>query len=269
MTPINRRTPLRYRTIFISDVHLGFRGCAANYLLDFLQSTECEQLYLVGDIFDVWEMQKKRLYWPREHNEVVKTVLKKAANGTQVIYIPGNHDEVFREFAGSEINGVSIQLNAIHETADGRRFLVTHGDEFDTVVQCSRLVAMLGSRMYDWLLPANFYVNWVRRKLGFPYWSLAAHVKQKVKNAVNYIGNFEEAVAYEAKRQGLDGLICGHIHHAEITNINGVLYCNDGDWVESCTALTERSDGTLELLHWSEQQHMVKSHDGVAEVAAA
>ena len=255
---VHQLTPLKYRSIFISDVHLGFRGCSADYLLDFLRNTECEYLYLIGDIIDVWEM-KKRLFWPQAHNNVVRTILGKAKHGTKVVYIPGNHDEVLRDYAGMEFGNVAIERNAIHETAAGKRLLVLHGDEFDSVVKCSRLLAMLGNRVYDWLLYANRWVNVFRRHLGFPYWSLAAYLKHKVKNAVQFISDFEQAVAREAKRRGADGVVCGHIHRAEITELNGVLYCNDGDWVESCTALVERHDGNLELMHWTERQELVKS----------
>ncbi len=257
---VHSMTPLRYRSIFISDVHLGFRGCRADFLLDFLRNTECEYLYLVGDIIDVWEM-KNRLFWPQEHNNVVRTILGKAKHDTKVIYIPGNHDEVLRAYAGMEFGNVSIQMDAIHETATGKRLLVLHGDEFDSVVRVSRWLAMLGNRVYDWLLYLNRWVNVFRRKLGFPYWSLAAFLKHKVKNAVQFISDFEQAVARETARRGVDGVVCGHIHHAEISTLNGVLYCNDGDWVESCTALVERHDGTLELLNWTERQELMKSHD--------
>ena len=266
---VKQFNPLRYRAIFISDLHLGFRGCRADFLLEFLQSSESDYLYLVGDVVDFWEMKKKGLYWPKEHAEVVRTIMKKAQAGTKVVYVPGNHDELLREYDGLEIDNFSIRNRAIHTTADGRRFLVLHGDEFDTVVQCSPLVAMLGSRIYDWLLKANHWVNWVRRRFGAPYWSLAAYLKGKVKNAVNYISNFEEALAFEARRQEVDGLICGHIHHAEIRELGGVLYCNDGDWVESCTSLVERRDGVLELLHWSDAQHSLKSLATEAAMRAA
>lgn len=241
----------RFHAVFISDVHLGFSGCRADFLLDFLRSTECDYLYLVGDIIDLWQM-KKRMYWPQEHNNVIRTILGKAKHGTRVIYVPGNHDEAFRDYEGTVFGNVRIQNQAIHQTRDGRRFLVMHGDQFDAVVKCSRAAAMVGSKLYDWLLKANGMVNLVRRRLGFSYWSLAAFLKHKVKNAVQYISNFETAVAYEASRQGVDGLICGHIHRAEISTINDVLYCNCGDWVESCTALVERHDGSLEVLHWSD-----------------
>jgi len=260
---VHSMTPLRYRSIFISDVHLGFRGCRADFLLDFLRNTECEYLYLVGDIIDVWEM-KNRLFWPQEHNNVVRTILGKAKHDTKVIYIPGNHDEVLRAYAGMEFGNVTIQMDAIHETATGKKLLVLHGDEFDSVVRVSRWLAMLGNRVYDWLLYLNRWVNVFRRKLGFPYWSLAAFLKHKVKNAVQFISDFEQAVARETARRGVDGVVCGHIHHAEISTLNGVLYCNDGDWVESCTALVERHDGTLELLNWTERRELMKSHDATA-----
>lgn len=268
MTEIKPLSGKPFKTIFISDTHLGFRGCRADFLLDFLKSTECEKLYLVGDIVDFWEM-KKRVHWPLEHTAVLKEILKKSRNGTKVYYVPGNHDELIREYDGSVFENIVVADQLMHETADGRKLLVLHGDQFDAVVKCSPLLAKAGSRMYDWLLLANHYYNWGRRKLGFPYWSLSAYIKHRVKNAVSYISKFEEAVAYEAKRRGADGLVCGHIHHAEIREINGVLYCNDGDWVESCTALVEQHDGSLELIYWTEQAHLVKGEDAMAgEIAA-
>ena len=260
---VHSLSPLRYRSIWISDVHLGFRGCRADFLLDFLRNTECEYLYLVGDIIDVWEM-KNRLFWPQEHNNVVRTILGKAKHDTKVIYIPGNHDEVLRDFVGMDFGNVSIQKDAIHVTATGKRLLVLHGDEFDSVVRVSRWLAMLGNRVYDWLLYLNRWVNVFRRRLGFPYWSLAAYLKHKVKNAVQFISDFEQAVARETERRGVDGVVCGHIHHAEITTHNNILYCNDGDWVESCTALVERHDGRLELINWTERMELMKSHQGTA-----
>lgn len=256
-------SPLRYRSIWISDVHLGFRGCRAEFLLDFLHNTESEYLYLVGDIIDVWEM-KKRLFWPQAHNNVIRTVLGKAKRGTKVIYIPGNHDEVLRDFVDMDFGNVSIRRDAVHVTATGKRLLVLHGDEFDSVVQCSRWLAMLGNRVYDWLLYCNRWVNVFRRKLGFPYWSLAAYLKHRVKNAMQFISDFEQAVARETHKRGVDGVICGHIHRAEITTHGSMLYCNDGDWVESCTALVEKHDGRLELLSWSDQVESVKSYEAPA-----
>ncbi|MGH8371543.1 MAG: UDP-2,3-diacylglucosamine diphosphatase [Gammaproteobacteria bacterium] len=260
---VHHLNTLRYRSIFISDVHLGFRGCRAEFLLDFLRSTESEYLYLVGDIIDVWEM-RNRLFWPQAHNNVIRTVLGKAKRGTKVIYIPGNHDEVLRDYAGMDFGNVAIRRDAIHETADGKRLLVLHGDEFDSVVQCSRLLAMLGNKTYDWLLYLNRWLNVFRRKLGFPYWSLASYLKHKVKNAMQFISDFEHAVAREVQKRNVHGVVCGHIHHAEITTHNGILYCNDGDWVESCTALIEKHDGGLELLNWTEQQSLMKSSHPLA-----
>jgi UDP-2,3-diacylglucosamine pyrophosphatase LpxH len=219
-------------------------------LLEFLHTVECETLFLVGDIVDVWNM-KRGLYWPQEHNNVIRTILGKAKHGTRVVFVPGNHDEVFREHVGTRFGNVEIVADAIHETQDGRRLLILHGDEFDGVVTCHPWLAGMGSVAYDWLLAGNRYVNGVRRRLGLGYWSLAGFLKRKVKNAVNYISGFEEAVAREARRRDVDGVVCGHIHHAEIRDIDGIAYHNCGDWVESNTALVERFDGAIELLHWS------------------
>jgi UDP-2,3-diacylglucosamine pyrophosphatase LpxH len=251
--------PLKYRTVWISDVHLGFRGCRADFLLDFLRSVECDTLYLVGDIVDFWSMRSSGLYWPQEHNNVVRTLLGKAKHDTRVVFIPGNHDEDLREYVGHVFGNVEIHRDAMHETADGRKLLILHGDEFDSVVQCSRWLAVLGNQAYDVLLYCNRWINWFRRKFGFPYWSLAAYLKHKVKEAVNFISSFETAVATEARKRGADGVVCGHIHRAEIADYDGVLYLNDGDWVESCTALTERHDGTLEILHWGDRKEILKT----------
>lgn len=254
--PVNL-SPLSFRTVWISDVHLGFRGCSADHLLNFLHSVDCEFLYLVGDIIDIWEM-KKRLFWPQSHNNVVRTILGKAKHGTTVIYVPGNHDELLRDFHDLTFGNVHIVEEAIHTNADGRRLLVTHGDKFDSVVRCSRAVAMLGTRLYDWLLKANYLVHGMRRTFGLPYWSLAGFLKHKVKNAVQFISNFEQAVAYETARLGVDGVVCGHIHRPEITRINNVIYCNCGDWVESCSALVEHHDGSLELFRWADNVAILK-----------
>lgn len=253
-----------YRAIFISDLHLGFRGCQADKLLDFLRSTESEFLYLAGDIFDGWEM-KKRPYWPPEHQEVVKLILHKAANGTQVIYTPGNHDECARDFCGHSFDNILVRDTAIHTTADDKKLLVLHGDQFDTVVKVSPLLAHIGASMYGKLLLLNRLVNAARRLLGKPYWSLAAHLKNKVKNVVSYIGRFEEAVINSTRSQHLDGVVCGHIHHAEITQFGDTLYCNTGDWVESCTALIEKPDGELAILRWIDEH---QRHDTRSESAA-
>ncbi len=243
--------PLKYRSIFISDVHLGLRGCQAEFLLDFLQSTHCRELFLVGDIVDLWAM-RGGFYWPDTHNAVVAELLEKGRRGTRVVYVPGNHDDLFRTHLGADFGHVEVRDELIHETADGRRFLVLHGDRFDAVVQHGVWLAKLGARAYDQLLALNGYLNRLRRRLGRPYWSLAGYLKHRVKGAVNYIGSFEQTVAAEARRRGVDGLICGHIHHAEAREVEGVLYCNCGDWVESCTALVEHHDGRLELLRWTD-----------------
>lgn len=248
---------LSFRTVWISDVHLGFRGCSADHLLSFLHSIDCEFLYLVGDIIDVWEM-RKRLYWPQSHNNVVRTILGKAKHGTKVIYVPGNHDELLRDYHDMVFGNVHIVEEAIHTNADGRRLLVTHGDKFDSVVRSSRAIALLGTRLYDWLLKANYLVHGVRRRLNLPYWSLAAFLKHKVKNAVLYISNFEKAVAHESARLGVDGVVCGHIHRPEISKMHNVIYCNCGDWVESCSALVEHHDGSLELLRWADTMASLK-----------
>jgi UDP-2,3-diacylglucosamine pyrophosphatase LpxH len=238
-----------YRTIWISDLHLGTRGCKAELLLDFLRDTEAETLYLVGDIIDGWRL-KKSWYWPQAHNDVVQKVLRKVRKGTRVIYVPGNHDEWLRDFTQLQFGGVEVVEDAIHVTADGCRFLVLHGDMFDAVVMHARWLALLGDGAYTATLWLNRHFNTARRRLGYPYWSLSAYLKRRVKNAMQYITAFGEAVADEARRRGVEGVICGHIHHAELRKIGDILYCNSGDWVESCTALVEHFDGRLEILHW-------------------
>ena len=222
----------RYRTVFLSDIHLGTRGCQAALLLDFIRGMECESLYLVGDIIDGWKL-KSGWYWPQSHNDVVQKVLRMARKGTRVIYIPGNHDDRVRDFCGVHFGGVIVARDAIFETAAGRRYLVTHGDEFDGVIHHAKWLAFLGDWAYRALLSLNTTWNLVRRRMGFGYWSLSAFVKVKVKNALQFIENFEAAVADEARRRGVDGVICGHIHKAERRMIGGVEYINDGDWVES------------------------------------
>ena len=262
-TNVGEIRPLHYRAIFISDVHLGFSGCSAQYLLDFLRSTSCDYLYLVGDIIDIWQM-KKRLHWPQAHNDVVRTILGKAKHGTKIYYVPGNHDELLRDYEGMVFGNLEIMSERIHETKHGKRFLVMHGDQFDSVVKHSKILALIGSALYEMLLNLNSLVSYVRRKMGFSYWSLAKTVKNKVKKAVNYISNFETALAYAANKHGVDGVVSGHIHRAEITTIEDIIYCNCGDWVESCTALVETNDGNLELLHWTEAQESLKTFELVA-----
>jgi UDP-2,3-diacylglucosamine pyrophosphatase LpxH len=239
------------RSVFISDIHLGNRGCNATALLDFLREVHTDTLYLVGDVVDLWSL-RRNFFWPQEHNNVVRTILGKAKHGTRVVYVPGNHDEDLREFAGMVFGNLEFMRDCVHITARGERLLVLHGDEFDGVVKCSPWLAALGSRAYDFSIDMNRHFNRVRRTLGYDYWSLANYLKHKVKNAVNYISSFEQAVAHEVKRRGLDGAICGHIHRAGITEIEGVLYCNDGDWVESCSALVEDRNGRLSVWNWLE-----------------
>ena len=242
----------RFRTIWISDIHLGTRGCNAQMLIDFLDSTDSETIYLVGDIIDGWRM-KKRFYWPDSHNDILWRIMKRAKRGARVVYIPGNHDEMFRQFTGLHFGGVEIRRKAIHTTADGRKLLVLHGDEFDTIMLAHRWLAHIGDFAYEWLMRLNIVVNAVRSRLGLPYWSLSKHAKHKVKNAVEFISRFEEVVAHEAGARGVDGVVCGHIHNAEIREIAGVEYYNDGDWVEGCTALVEHFDGRMEVLHWADE----------------
>lgn len=247
------RAEFAFRTIWISDTHLGTSGCKAELLLDFLKSTECETLYLVGDIVDGWQL-RKGWYWPPRHNDVVRCVLKKAKHGTRVVYVPGNHDEAFRGYVGLNLGGVELVTEAVHLTADGRRLLVIHGDEFDGVMLYAKWLAFLGDSAYVMLLRVNRLLNWVRRKRGLPYWSLSNHLKKKVKNAVQFISTFEEVVAHAAHERGAHGVICGHIHSAEIRQIGDVVYYNDGDWVESCTALVEHPDGRMEIVDWAEHK---------------
>ena len=242
----------RFRTIWISDIHLGTAGCNADLLLNFLKSTDSETLYLVGDIIDGWRL-KRSWYWPDAHNDVIRRVLKKAKRGTKVIYIPGNHDEAARQFVGLSFGGVQLLHEAIHHTADGRKLWVLHGDAFDGVVLYHRWLAFLGDYAYSLLLQLNTWFNVVRRKFGLPYWSLSAFLKRKVKNAVEYVGRFEQAVLHEAQQHQVDGVVCGHIHTAEIRSIGPITYYNDGDWVESCTALVEHADGRMELIDWAER----------------
>ncbi|MDX3900273.1 MAG: UDP-2,3-diacylglucosamine diphosphatase [Sphingobium sp.] len=256
----------RYRTIWISDVHLGTRGCNAKMLIDFLDSVDSETLYLVGDIIDGWRL-KRRFYWPAAHNDIVWRIMKRAKRGARVVYIPGNHDEMFRQFTGLNFGGVEIRRKAIHETADGRKLLVLHGDEFDTIMLAHRWLAFVGDAAYTMLMGLNHGVNKVRQWFDLPYWSLSKMAKHKVKNAVEFISKFEEVVAHEAGARGVDGVVCGHIHNAEIREIAGVAYYNDGDWVEGCTALVEHFDGRMEVLHWADE--IAKREAREAELLAA
>jgi len=239
----------RFRAVFISDLHLGTPGCQAAALLDFLKHHPSEHLYLVGDIVDGWQL-RRRWFWPQLHNDVVQKLLRRARKGCQITYVPGNHDEFARDFIGHSFGGIAVAGEAVHTTADGRRLWVIHGDYFDGVVQCAKWLAYLGDNLYEFTLKLNRYLNTLRARLGLPYWSLSAYLKHKVKKALSYINDFEMAVAHEARQRGHQGVVCGHIHRAEMREIAGTLYCNDGDWVESRTALVEHMDGRLELVHW-------------------
>jgi UDP-2,3-diacylglucosamine pyrophosphatase LpxH len=241
----------RYRAIWISDIHLGTRGCKAEFLLDFLRCNDARTIYLVGDIVDGWRLRKS-WYWPQTHNDVVQKLLRKVRHGTRVVYVPGNHDECLRDCTLLQFGGVEVLDEAVHITADGRRLLVIHGDHYDLIVQNARWLSLLGDSAYTLALWINNHFNRVRRLLGYDYWSLSAFLKMKVKDAVQYIGSFADALADEARRRDFDGVVCGHIHHAEIRDLGGILYCNDGDWVESCTALVEHFDGSLAIVKWAE-----------------
>lgn len=246
----------KYRTIWISDVHLGTKGCNAELLIDFLDHTDSETLYLVGDIIDGWRL-KKKFFWPPEHNDIVWRVLKRAKRGTRIVYIPGNHDEMVRPFSGMNFGGVEIQRAAFHDTADGRRLMVLHGDEFDTVMLAHRWLAFVGDAAYHLMMKINGWVSAVRTMFGLPYWSISKAAKHKVKNAVEFISKYEEVVARAAAERGVDGVVCGHIHTAEFRRFTHagreVEYWNDGDWVEGCNALVEHQDGTMEILHWPDE----------------
>jgi len=244
--------PMAVRTVWISDLHLGTPGCRAEALLDFLKHVECETLFLVGDIIDGWQL-RRTWYWPQAHNDVVQKLLRKARKGTRVIFVPGNHDEFARRYVEHSFGGIEVAEDWLHVTADGRRLWITHGDLFDGVIQCAKWLAHLGDTLYEFTLRLNRHLNSLRARMGLPYWSLSRYLKRRVKRAVSYVTDFEVAVAREARRRGADGVVCGHIHHAEIRRIDGVLYCNDGDWVESLTALVEHADGRLEIVDWSQE----------------
>jgi UDP-2,3-diacylglucosamine pyrophosphatase LpxH len=249
-----------FRAIFISDLHLGTPGCQAEPLLEFLRTHTCDTLYLVGDIIDGWQL-RRRWYWPQAHNDVVQKLLRRARKGCRVVFVPGNHDEFARGFIGHSFGGIQVVKEAVHTTASGQKLWVIHGDYFDGVIQLAKWLAYLGDYMYELTLKLNRYLNHLRAKFGLPYWSLSAYLKFKVKKAVSFINDFEVAVASQAAKHGFQGVVCGHIHHAEIRNINGILYCNDGDWVESLTTLVEHADGRLEILSFDEVNQMrLRSH---------
>lgn len=240
----------RLRAVFISDVHLGTPGCQAKALLAFLKAHPSDRLYLIGDIIDGWQLRRK-WYWPQSHNDVVQKILRRARKGCKVIFVPGNHDEFARHFIGHSFGGVEVVEDAVHITADGRKLWIIHGDHFDGVIQYAKWLAYLGDNLYELTLRLNTHLNSWRARLGLPYWSLSQYLKHRVKSALNYVLRFEGAVAAEARKRGLDGVICGHIHRAEMREIDGTLYCNDGDWVESLTGIVEHHDGRLEIVQWS------------------
>ncbi len=240
----------RYRALFLSDVHLGTRNAQAGALLEFLRYTDADIIYLVGDIVDFWKV-KRGGHWPQSHNDVIQKLLRKVRKGSRIIFIPGNHDDALRQYAGSNFGGIEIAKTAVHETASGKTYLVMHGDEFDLVIRNARWLAKLGDIGYDAAMWANTPLNWMRHHLGFKYWSLSAFLKYRVKQAVSFIGTFEAALAAQAEREGYDGVICGHIHHASDRQIGRVNYLNCGDWVESCTALVETDSGQIEVVRWS------------------
>lgn len=248
---------MKFRTIFISDLHLGTPGCQAEMLLDFLVHHDAETYFLVGDIIDGWRL-KRGWHWPSSHNDVVQHILAKAREGARIIYIPGNHDEGLRSYLGTHFGGVEVLRNAVHATLDGRRFLVTHGDQFDAVVANAAWLAHLGDRAYELALWLNTQLNKVRHLWGGQYWSLSKWAKAQVKQAVNFISEYEKILTAEARRGGYDGVICGHIHSAAISKVGGLDYVNTGDWVESCTAVGERPDGQLVLIDWASKQRETK-----------
>lgn len=244
------KEPKLFRTLFLSDIHLGTRGCQAEMLIDFLREHDAGRIYLVGDIFDGWRL-KKGWYWPQAHNDVVQKLLRKARKGTEIIYIPGNHDEVMRSYLGSHFGGIEVRDRDVHEAADGTRYLVIHGDQFDMVVRHAKWLAHVGDWAYTLVLWLNGWFNRLKRLWGGQYWSLSKWLKLKVKQAVNFIGAFEETLSAEARRAGVDGVICGHIHHAAIKEQAGIKYVNTGDWVESCTAIAETEAGEMMLIDWA------------------
>ncbi len=258
----------RLRSVWISDVHLGSKDCRADYLLDFLRRVDCDTLYLLGDIVDLWAM-KRQFLWPSDHYEVLRMLMQKARNGTRVVYLPGNHDEAMREFVGHSFGPIEIVDELLHTTADGRRLLLFHGDALDGHVQLDRISKHLGEPAYDLLMWLHRWVNRGRRLLGLCYWSLASYVKTRNGKAMKAIALFRSAALAEARRRGVDGVVCGHIHHAEVTSQDGLLYCNDGDWVESCTLLAEHGDGSLEIVRWSERMHLLDALTPESELQIA
>ena len=261
----------RVRTIFLSDIHLGTRACQAERLLGFLKAYDSDRLYLVGDIVDFWAMRSRGVYWSAAQNTLVQKILKRARHHVQVVFVPGNHDEAAREHVGTSFGNIGVVHDAVHVTADGKRYLVMHGDEFDQVTRYARWVALLGDHAYAFVVRLNLALSWLRRTLGIPgYWSLAGYAKRRVKTAVDFVFGFEEAVARHARDRGVDGVICGHIHKPKIVeHESGALYINTGDWVENMTALVEHQDGRLELIYWDVYRKQITRREPAAEPSPA
>ena len=241
-----------YRSVFISDIHLGTNMSQADKLLDFMKTFECEKIYLVGDIIDCWAMSRKKM-WKQFHSDLIQKLLRRARKGTEIVYIPGNHDDIMREYCDAEFGHIILVSDCIHVGTDGKLYLVTHGDQFDIVMQNAKWLAHFGSWAYDISIYLGRWVNKIRSIFKLPYWSLSSYLKYTVKESVNFIGDYEETLSNYVKGKKLDGIICGHIHHANIRDIGGIRYMNCGDWVESCTALVENYDGTFEIIKWSKQ----------------
>ena len=247
-----------YRTVWLSDIHLGSRACRVDILQDFLRRTRCQQLYLVGDIVDLQRM-RSRFYWPKSHTDVLQNFLRMARDGTRVIYIPGNHDDDFRAMAGGYLGSIEVAQKLVHTTASGKRLLVLHGDEFDGALKCGPLSSLIGCVGYGTLLALNRINHRINKLMGRPYWSLAQSVKMRIEKAARYVARFEDACLHAASEAGLDGVICGHIHKAGIIERDGLIYCNDGDWVESCTALVESAAGELSIEYWGQMSSAKES----------
>lgn len=242
---------MQVRAIFLSDVHLGTRACQADRLVDFLREHRADYLYLLGDIIDFWAMSRGQGHWSRAQNTVVQKVLRRARHGERIILVPGNHDEALREYLGMAFGDIRLAREYVHTSADGKRYLLLHGDEFDQVTRYHRWVAILGDVSYNFLVWLNTALSWLRRHMRRPgYWSLAGYAKRKVKTAVNFIFDFEDSVLHHVRERGFDGVVCGHIHWADIKEIGGITYINCGDWVDSCTAIVEHLDGRMELVVW-------------------
>lgn len=264
MSTKERRKAIRHRTLWLSDFHLGSPGCQAAQLVEFLRRNDCEQLYLVGDIFDGWKL-KSRFYWTPDHSRVIKAILAKARRGTKVHYLTGNHDDFMRQFVRRKLSLGKIQIahEVIHTTADGRKLLVTHGDRFDVVIRDRMWLALAGDVAYEGLMRASRSLSKLRARMGLTPWSLSAFAKYKVKSLVQYLSGFDEAVYYECQKRKLNGVICGHTHHAEARPIrNGIMSYNSGDWVESCTALREDEKGHIEVIHASDPRPLPAERPG-------